>query len=66
MGTKAITMSNYAPLTDYLFNVAADCDEIEMTYRTPEDNLLMIFEIRHITQLEKGAFKGHHQVGLSL
>jgi len=41
-------------------------NKIEMKYRTPEDDLLMIFVIRHITQINKGAFKGHYQVGLSL
>ncbi len=41
-------------------------DKIEMTYCTPENDMRMIFEIRHITQIRKGRYKGHYQVGLSL
>jgi len=39
VGTEAIAMSKYAPLTDYLFNIAADCDEIEMTFTEIEQIL---------------------------
>jgi len=41
-------------------------DQLEMKYCTPEDDLLMIFKVRHITQIVKGLFEGHYQVGLTL
>jgi c-di-GMP-binding flagellar brake protein YcgR len=40
-------------------------DQIEMKYRTPESDLLMTLEVRHITQFNEGRYKGHYQVGLS-
>ena len=41
-------------------------DQIEMEYGTCEASALINFEIRHITPIERGTFKGHYQVGLSL
>jgi hypothetical protein len=34
-------------------------------YKTPEASMPMDFEVRHVTQIERGKFKGHYQVGLS-
>ena len=39
-------------------------NRIQMKYCNPETDLLMTFEIRHITKIENGPFKGHYQVGL--
>ncbi len=41
-------------------------DKIEMKYCTPEEDLFMIFKVRHISRLKQGLFAGHYQVGLSL
>jgi len=41
-------------------------DKIRMKYSTPEADVLMDFELRHITPIKRGTFKGHCQVGLSL
>ncbi|MFC1867316.1 PilZ domain-containing protein [Thermodesulfobacteriota bacterium] len=40
-------------------------DRIRMEYKTPEASIPMEFEIRHVTRIERGTLKGHHQVGLS-
>lgn len=41
-------------------------DQIEMKYGTREASALINFEIKHITIIKRGKFKGHYQVGLSL
>ncbi len=41
-------------------------DQIEMECGTPYASALISFEIRHITTIKMGTFKGHYQVGLSL
>ena len=41
-------------------------DQIRAEYKTPEASMTMDFEVRHVTQIERGKFKGHYQVGLSL
>lgn len=41
-------------------------DQIEMEFGTCYANALINFEIRHITTIKRGTFKGHYQVGLSL
>jgi hypothetical protein len=41
-------------------------DNIEMKYGKPDTSIFMNFEIRHITSIKRGPFKGHFQVGLSL
>ncbi len=42
-------------------------DQIKMNYGRPDTTTIsMTFEIRHITEIERGPFKGHFQVGLSL
>ena len=41
-------------------------DRIRMEYKTPEASIPMDFEIKHVTLIERGKLKGHHQVGLSL
>jgi c-di-GMP-binding flagellar brake protein YcgR len=41
-------------------------DQIEMEYGTYDARALIRFEIRHITPIKRGTFKGHYQVGLSL
>ena len=41
-------------------------DKIEMKYGNPETSVFMNFEVRHITSISRGPFKGHFQVGLSL
>ena len=40
-------------------------DLIRAEYKTPEASMRMDLEVRHITQIERGKFKGHYQVGLS-
>ena len=40
-------------------------DRIEMKYHTPENDLFMTLEVRHITQFNEGRYKGYYQVGLS-
>ncbi len=40
--------------------------QLEMTYIKPNASLLMNFEIRHISIIKTGAFKGHYKVGLSM
>ncbi len=39
---------------------------IRMTYSSPEAAVPMTFETRHITQIKRGNFRGHFQVGLRL
>jgi hypothetical protein len=39
---------------------------MSMAYTSPEATVTMSFEIRHITQIKRGDFKGHFQVGLCL
>jgi hypothetical protein len=39
-------------------------EKIKMEYKTPQASMDMYFEIRHISEIERGKFKGHHQVGL--
>ena len=41
-------------------------NQIRVEYKTPEASMDMDLEIRHITRIERGKYKGHHQVGLSL
>ena len=41
-------------------------DKIEMKYSTSEASLVMDFELKHITPIKRGTFKGHYQVGLYL
>ncbi len=41
-------------------------DKIKMKYSTSEASLSMDFELRHITPIKRGTFKGHYQVGLYL
>ena len=41
-------------------------NQIRVEYKTPEASMDMELEIRHITRIERGKYKGHHQVGLSL
>ena len=41
-------------------------DQIKMKYGKPNASVFMTFEIRHITSIKRGPFKGHFQVGLSL
>ncbi len=41
-------------------------DRIRMEYTTPEASVAIDFGIKHMTPIENGRFKGHHQVGLSL
>ena len=39
---------------------------MSMAYTSPEATVPMNFEIRHITEIKRGNFKGHFQVGLCL
>jgi hypothetical protein len=39
-------------------------EKIKMEYKTPQASMDMYFQIRHISQIERGKYKGHHQVGL--
>lgn len=39
---------------------------MSMAYTSPEATLPMNFEIRHITEIKRGNFRGHFQVGLCL
>jgi len=41
-------------------------DRMRMDYGDPDTNILMNFEIRHVTGIKMGAFEGHYQVGLCL
>ena len=41
-------------------------DRIKMKYSTPESNIVMDFELRYITRIKVGPFRGHYQVGLAL
>ena len=41
-------------------------DRIKMKYSTPESNVVMNFELRYITRIKVGPFRGHYQVGLAL
>ncbi len=41
-------------------------DRMRMSYGDPDTNILMNFEIRHVTGIKMGAFEGHYQVGLCL
>ena len=41
-------------------------DQINMKFITLERTGLMDFKVKHITQIGRGAWKGHYQVGLSL
>jgi len=39
---------------------------MSMAYTSSEATVPMNFEIRHITEIERGNFRGHFQVGLCL
>jgi hypothetical protein len=39
---------------------------MSMAYTSPEATVTMSFEIRHITEIKRGDFRGHFQVGLCL
>ena len=39
---------------------------MSMTYTSPEATVPINFEIRHITEIKRGNFTGHFQVGLRL
>jgi hypothetical protein len=39
---------------------------MSMAYTSPEAAVTMSFEIRHITEIKRGNFRGHFQVGLCL
>lgn len=39
---------------------------MSMAYASPEATVLMHFEIRHITEIQRGNFRGFFQVGLCL
>jgi hypothetical protein len=39
---------------------------MSMTYISPEASVPMAFEIRHITEIQRGNFRGSYQVGLCL
>ena len=39
---------------------------MSMAYTSPEATVPMNFEIRHITEIKRGNFRGHFQVGLCL
>jgi hypothetical protein len=39
---------------------------MNMAYASPEATVPMMFEIRHITEIERGNFRGCFQVGLCL
>lgn len=39
---------------------------LNMAYTSPEATVTMSFEIRHITEIRRGEFRGHFQVGLRL
>jgi PilZ domain len=39
---------------------------MSMAYTSPEATVPMNFEIRHITEIKRGKFRGHFQVGLCL
>jgi len=41
-------------------------DYIQMDYGTRDAGKHINFEIRHITPIKRGTFKGHYHVGLSL
>lgn len=41
-------------------------DRIAMTYSNPKGSLLVDIEIRHITVIGTGSFKGHYKFGLSM
>ena len=41
-------------------------DRLNMKYRVAETSLFMKFEIKHITLIQRGPYKGHYQVGISL
>jgi hypothetical protein len=40
--------------------------QMNMVYTSPEATVPMDFEIRHITEIKRGSFRGHFQVGLCL
>jgi len=40
--------------------------KMNMSYTSPEATVPMGFEIRHITEIKRGNFRGHFQVGLCL
>jgi len=39
---------------------------MNMAYTSPEATVPMDFEIRHVTEIKRGNFRGHFQVGLCL
>jgi len=39
---------------------------MSMAYTSPEATVPMNFEIRHITEIKRGKFRGHFQAGLCL
>ncbi len=39
---------------------------MSMAYASPEATVPMNFEIRHVTEIKRGNFRGHFQVGLCL
>ena len=41
-------------------------ERVNLKYSVAETSLFMKFEIKHVTLIERGPFKGHYQVGISL
>lgn len=41
-------------------------DQILMKYSNPKGSLFVNIEIRHMTTIKTGAFKGHYKFGLSM
>lgn len=41
-------------------------DQMTMTYASPKGSLQVSIEIRHITILTTGPYKGHYKIGLSM
>lgn len=41
-------------------------DQIRMKYSNPKGSLMVNIEIRHVTPITAGTFKGHYKFGLSM
>jgi hypothetical protein len=41
-------------------------ERVNLKYSVAETSLYMKFEIKHVTLIERGPFKGHYQIGISL
>ncbi|MEA1966946.1 MAG: hypothetical protein U9N77_01815 [Thermodesulfobacteriota bacterium] len=61
-GIGMLVMDNQAEV----LNLLKCGDQLEMNYINPKGSMAIKVEIRHISTIKAGAFKGHYSVGFSM